>query len=429
MNRRTFLELCGAGIGAYAIAGGARAGTGTLRPAKRLVVVFVTGGWDSAYALDPRDPAHADARPGGMQRFENLDVFVDPSRPSVTSFFDKYAGASAIVRGISTDAINHNECQRRIATGTREETRPDLAAIVAHDLGNAMPLPYLILGDTAWTGPYAVSSGRVGATNQIVELLDPSAPQVGGRSRLRGPTPPGGDALSDAETALLRSYAQASVDRAHASRGALGYNRARVDDFAEAIDRAARLRPLRAALGARGDRLSFGAQLDVALAALSQDISHAVTITTGLPWDTHTDNVIQGTLHEQLFAGLLRLVDGLAALPGRAAGTTMLDDTVVAVISEMSRTLRLGGTDPDAGTGHWPVTPALVIGAGVRGGQVVGGVDLDGGALAMSLASGAIDPGGLVPLYSHFAAGLLSLCGVDPGAHLPDVPVLDAFAV
>ncbi len=416
MRRRQFLQLTGLGAGAYALRG-ARAGQPALRTPKRLVNVFVTGGWDTAYALDPRDPAHADLPPGAPQTFAGYQIFTDDSRPNVAAFFEKYAGAAAVVRGISTDAINHNECQRRIATGTREETKPDFGAIVAHDLGNDLPLPYLILGDTAWTGPYAVSAGRVGTTNQIVELLDP---QVDDGSRDHRAF------LSPTEEQLLRDYAGASVDRAHATRGAQGYNRRRVDDFIEAIDRAKRLRALRSGLGARGDSLAFTSQIDLAVQALEQDISHAVTISTGLAWDTHSDNELQNGMHDTLFAGVVRLVDELAARPGRATGTTMLDDTVVAVISEMSRTLYLGGAGPDAGKGHWPVTSALVIGGGVRGGQAFGALDLDGGSLPIDLSTGEQDPNGNVLLYSHFVAGLLALCGADPSNHL-SVPVCDAF--
>ncbi|HUJ57941.1 MAG TPA: DUF1501 domain-containing protein [Kofleriaceae bacterium] len=431
MRRRELLQLLGAAAGAYAIAphGRALAQQPSPRPPKRLVLVFVTGGWDAVYALDPKDASHASVPAGTVQAFEGLDVLVDPSRPGVGAFFTKYAGISAVVKGICTDAINHNECQRRIATGTREETKPDFGAVVAHDLGNALPLPYLILGDTAWTGPYAVSSGRVGATNQIVDLLDPSA-QGGTQGRPSVLPPPQGIGwLSDQETALLRSYAQASVDRAHATRGALGYNRARVDDFLEAIDRAAQLRTLRAGFGTRGDALAYRSQIALALDALQQGISHAVMVSTGLLWDTHSDNWLQAGFHDQLFAGLTALVDGLAARPGLATGTTMLDDTVVAVFSELSRTPYLGGDDPHAGKGHWPVTPALVIGAGVKGGKTFGATDDNSGSLPIDLATGQPDPSGTTLLYSHFVAGMLSLCGVDPGVHLPNVPVFDAFAV
>ena len=431
MKRRDFLLACGGAAGAAALASvtsgrRARADQPVLRSPKRLVGVFVVGGWDTAYALDPRDPAHADMRPGAMQMFEGLDVYVDPSRPNVAAFFEKYAGATTIVRGIAIDAINHDECQRRMATGTREETQPDVAAIVAHDVANDLPLPYLVLGDTAWTGAYSVSSGRVGTSNQIVELLDPSGPAAWPPTVTRGGV--GDPGLSSAERQLLRAYAGASAQRAYATRGSAGYNRARIDDFTAAMDRSEQLRALRAGFGTRGDTLAYSNQIPLAIEALYTDIANSVMLSTHLAWDTHADNELQNPFHDQLFAGLTQLVDGLMARPGRVAGTTMLDDTVVLVFSEMSRTLRLS-PGLDAGTEHWPITPALVIGAGVRGGQVFGGVDLDGGALPVDYSTGATDPNGTPLLYGNFIAGVLALCGVDPSQHLPQVPVFDAFAV
>src|SRR5262249_47539671 len=176
-------------------------------------------------------PTYADVPAGAVQMFGGLDVFCDTSRPSVTQFFDRYAALTSIVRGIGTDAINHNETQRRIATGTREETHPDFAAIVAHDLGGDLPIPYLILGDVAFAGEYNVIAARVGTTNQIVELVGsspgtdwlPPAPANG------GPVPDPDPGPSAVEMDLMRRYALASADRARATRGALGYNRRRVD--------------------------------------------------------------------------------------------------------------------------------------------------------------------------------------------------------
>jgi len=147
MKRRDFVIGTGAaGLAALALRGGraARATAPARRPPRRLLVVLAAGGWDTSYALDPKDPAQVDVPAGAVQRFADLDVFVDASRPNVTAFFERHAASTAIVRGIATDAINHNECQRRIATGTREETRPDLGAIIAHDRGNDLPLPYQI---------------------------------------------------------------------------------------------------------------------------------------------------------------------------------------------------------------------------------------------------------------------------------------------
>jgi uncharacterized protein (DUF1501 family) len=426
LNRRDLIKLGGAAYLASALPRARATGPALGKP-RRLIIVFATGAWDTTYALDPKEPTHADVPAGAVQTFGGLDVFCDASRPNVSTFFDKYGALSTIVRGVATDAINHNETQRRIATGTREESRPDFGAIVAHDLGASLPIPYLILGDVAFAGEYNVMAARVGTTNQIVGLIgdspntDPNA-----QGTVTDPTGGGPDpGPSAAEASLLRRYAQASADRARATRGALGYNRRRVDDFVEAIDRGDKLRAL-GGFGRRGEASSFDAQIKIALDALEQDVSHAVMLNTRVQWDTHSDNYLQGQFHELTFGGLTTLLDGLTSRPGRQAGTTMIDDTVVAVISEMARTPRLAGSDIHAGKGHWQLTSELVIGAGVAGGRVFGSTTTDMGAVKVDLATGAPLVSGTQPMYSHFVAGLLALCGVDPTSHL-DVPAYHAF--
>jgi uncharacterized protein (DUF1501 family) len=421
MQRRDFLLGTGAaGLAAFSLRG-RRAVFATDRPhqpARRLVLLFAVGGWDTSYALDPKEPPLVAVPAGTVQRFGNLDVFTDPSRPNVTAYFERHAPLTAIVRGIATDGIFHNECIRRIATGKRGDGEPDFGAMVAHDLGNALPIPYLILGDVAFTGPYAASAARVGATNQIVDLLgDPAA----------DPPTPLAEPLSATEGALLDRYAAASVERARATRGATGYNRRRVDDFADAAVRSQRLQQLRTRFGARGEIRSLTSQIDLALDALQQDVSHAVMLTTRVGWDTHGDNYLQADCHEATFGPLTTLVDELVRRPGRAAGSRMIDDTVVVVFSELSRTPLLNGELPHGGKDHWPLTAALVIGAGVRGSHAFGATTPAVGGTPIDLANGQPSPTGLQLMYSHFAAGILALCGPDPGDHFATTPVLDAF--
>jgi hypothetical protein len=183
MNRRDLFKYAGAAGALGLLSRGLRAAPSPLAK-KKLLMVLAQGGWDTTYALDPKtQSAKVDVPVGNRRTFGNLDVFVDASRPNVTSYFTKYADVTAIVRGISVASVAHQECVKRMATGTRNEENADMGAIVAHDNGNDRPLPYLILGDTAFAGPYAVSAGRVGATNQIIALLDPAQSyQTNGRA-------------------------------------------------------------------------------------------------------------------------------------------------------------------------------------------------------------------------------------------------------
>jgi uncharacterized protein (DUF1501 family) len=419
MNRRDLLKYTGSAA-ALAMVARSTSGLAGLRAAgtkRRLVMVMAQGGWDTTWALDPKvQSAKVDVPVGASQQFGNLDVFTDASRPNVTAFFNAYAPQTAIVRGISVASVAHVECVKRMATGTRESTSPDACAIVGHDNGNELPLPYLILGDTAFTGSYAVSAGRVGATNQIIALLDPAQQYQ----------TPGNAAFSTtgAEDQILAAYANASADRMRATRGATGYNRRRVNDFVEAIDRGKKLQGVREGFGTRGRALSIDSQVDLALDAMEQGMSQAVMLNTRLGWDTHDTITDQAGFHEITFAGLTRLMDGLSTRAGTTAGSKMIDDTVVVCFSEFSRTPKLNSQN---GKDHWPVTSAMVMGAGILGGRAYGESTDAMEAQPVSFTTGAPDPAGVTLMSQNFVAGVLEACGVDTTAHLDNTEVFRAF--
>lgn len=409
MNRRDLFKYAGAAGALGLLSRGLRAAPAAPSK-KKLLMVLAQGGWDTTYALDPKtQSAKVDVPVGNRRLFGNLDVFVDASRPNVTSYFTKYADVTAIVRGISVASVAHQECVKRMATGTRNEENADMGAIVAHDNGNDRPLPYLILGDTAFAGPYAVSAGRVGATNQIIALLDPAQSyQTNGRAPF---------VTTNAEDAILQKYATATTNRLKATRGSLGYNKKRVEDFAEGIRRGKQLQTVRDGFGTRGRTLTLTSQADLALDALSRDISQSVMLNTRLGWDTHDTNTDQADFHETTFAGLTSLLDGLVA-------RNLLDDTVVVCFSEFSRTPKLNS---QMGKDHWPVTSAMVIGAGVKGGRAYGATTDAVEADTIDFATGARSASGTTLMSNHFVAGVLKLCGIDPVSHLGATEVFDAF--
>ncbi len=387
---------------------------------RNLIFVIANGGWDPTYALDPKDPGleAIDSPAGTIREFSGVPILSDPSRPSVDAFFETHAPAVAVVNGIQVQSIVHNDCFKRILTGTSSDTSPDFGAIVAHELGRELPVPYLVLGQTTYTGPYASLAAKSGSTNQLGQLLDPANGLPVG-----DPYNPDTPLVLDAtEQDLLRGYVLGSAEQRLATRGVVGRNRGHVLDFIDAFDRGEALRNL-GSFGELDYVRELPSQVDLALLGLEQQLCFVAQLEAG-DFDTHEDNSAQISEHEVFFNGLTYLMDELTARPGRGAGSRMIDETVVVVLSEMGRTPRL---NDGGGKDHWPVTSAMVMGAGVAGGQVVGATDDRLGAELVSLQDGAIDPTGVQIQHPNFVAGILGLVGVDPEPYLPTAAPLTAI--
>jgi uncharacterized protein (DUF1501 family) len=409
LSRRNALRAGGALLASAALpqlADTARAAA----PPRNLIVVLNSGGWDNTYALDPKPGAtRIDVPLGEVKRFGSIDVLSHAARPSVDGFFERYGALTALVRGVQVRSFIHNDCTKRILTGTPSDQNADFAAIAAHELGRDLPVPYLVLGNSALSGPYAALTGRAGTTNQISSLLNPDGFFITG-----SPYTP-----SDDEDALVRRYLDASADRLAATRGRSAANRKQIEAFKRALEQSELLRQFARTRGGFGDQAytpDLRVQIDVASQALEGGLCHAAMLETS-GWDTHNDNTEQNALHETLFSNLLLLAQTLEQ-------KALLTRTLVVVLSEMGRTPKLNA---GGGKDHWPVTSALVFGAGVRGDSVVGGTDDQLAALSINLQSGAVENGGKQLQTGNLAAAVLKLVGVDPGLHFPSVEVLDAI--
>ncbi len=399
-----------------------RARAGGAGDKRNLILIMAGGGWDVTYALDPKPGlTTVDAPAGQIQTYGDTPIFVHESRPSVGAFFERYGANTAVLNGVQVQSIAHLQCRRRMLTGSRKNGAADLGAITAHSLGRELPVPYMVFGNTAFPGPLAGSTGRVGITNQIKALLSGFEAY---------PPPPGSPAEGtrfvpgSTETDAIRDYVQARAERVRATRGQLGYNRARIDDFVEAMGRGDALKPHVNALGPRGITLGLAEQSLFAVEALATGVAHSVLVEDPQSWDTHTNNAQQGALHEQLFAALTLLMDTLATRDGREAGNKMIDETVVMVLSEMSRTPRLNG---GSGKDHWPSTSCMVMGSGVAGNRAYGGTDDNQSARLVDLQSGQADDGGSPLMAENVIAAVLSIVGVSPATYLPDVEPLHAL--
>ncbi|MGH1341808.1 MAG: DUF1501 domain-containing protein [Nannocystales bacterium] len=118
-------------------------------------------------------------------------------------------------------------------------------------------------------------------------------------------------------------------------------------------------------------------QFDLALKLFKSDMSSAVSIETlgidGFYFDTHDgaegaqQQFLQGRVVLEQVARLLHEMDATEVEPGRS----LLDDTLVVVFSEFSRTW------PGTACDHWPFTSVVLAGGGVRGNRQLGNFDLE----------------------------------------------------
>ena len=133
-------------------------------------------------------------------------------------------------------------------------------------------------------------------------------------------------------------------------------------------------------------------------------------------WDTHGDNDEgQTALFETLFDGLGQLMRQLEAAPGRRT-PTLLDETVVVVLSEMGRSPYLNS---NAGKDHWPYTSAMILGPGITGDRMVGGWRDGFKGQPIDLATGEPDDAGTTITAESVGATLLAMADIDPGDYVP----------
>ncbi|MEQ1501316.1 MAG: DUF1501 domain-containing protein [Myxococcota bacterium] len=422
LDRRRFLAAAAAGLALPSV--GARASA-----PRRMVVVFAEGGWDVSFCFDPKfssdqvdgpqvneDPANPDDREA-VQTFGSLPIVVnDFKRPSVSGYFTKWADRTAVINGIWMGAIAHATARVRILTGTQNQTNPSFAAITGHLLGDDLPLGSIDLSGGSYSGYLAASTGQVGYQSQIKALMidDASFPAADGLGFTLPQFRP-----DDAARSLLADHLARRVTTVRTKWADNGRNDAMIDARAEALVRAGRFRTEGASTIAKlqlGIAPSLIEQADLAVDFLAGDLCRAVTLDSRRFWDTHDGNELQHANYEALFEGVDHLVT-------RLSETGMLDDTLVVVLSEFTRTPTLNST---GGKDHWPHASMMLVGGKVRGGRPYGLTDDRIESQKIDLATGEADDAGLLNKYDNVCAGLLTGLDIDPGEWYPTIPPFTA---
>jgi len=392
--------------------GGAAALFGSFFPARRawaatdrvLVLYWAAGGWDTSFVFDPHpdvDTVEGDEMSEVIEA-SGLTFAHSDSRPAVRSFFEDFGSEAVIINGVAVGSISHDRCTRIMLTGGRAEDLPDLATLVGATSGEGLALPSVLLSGPRFPGELGAASVALNPTLTGTVL---------------GELPIEATYSPDRE-ALLRAYL--------AEEAAVRSERATMATYASSLSQMGVLEAEAEALELP-DGAGFSEQLDAGLQSLSRGLSRVIVIQGTNPvlsqWDSHISNDdLQDRNFEHAFGELQAIMEGLEGLSAPGGGS-LRDQAMVLAMSEMGRTPvhnAAGGKD------HWPYTSLMAVGAGVRGGQVVGLTDDTLTGQKVNLATGAADDAGELLTSGHVAAGVLQAFGVDPSPYHPDTPPLEA---
>ncbi len=416
LSRRGLLSLVSAGLWVpSALLSGRRARAGTAAEGK-LLFVFCTGGWDHTECIAPMLGTVVQNNPGLTEASANGIPYVTADdRPAVRDFFEAYGDRLAVVHGVEARSVAHDVCLRLMLTGSTLATGNDWPSTVAAASTQDLLLPMAHISGPSYAADFASSIVRVGSSGQLARLLDGS-----GLTEGELPVDLPSDASATSIDALVSSRVQAAA--AAAARG----RQQQVLEQAMAADgRLADLIALGSELDFSGDQ-DFVGQAAIAAELMERGLCRTAMVEfygwQGLSWDTHADLPLQGQHFNTLLQGLSDIMADLDARAGSGGGA-LSDDVTVVVLSEMGRYPIINSR---GGKDHWTYTSAMFLGAGVRGGTVVGGYDADSfTGQRVDLSTGSLDDAGAALVPSHLGATIYTLAGEDATALLPDHPPID----
>ncbi len=375
---------------------------------RRFLFIHCSGGWDTTTCFQPNfgssvvemEADATESEVGGI-------TFVDHAgRPNVRAYFERYAPQTCVINGIEVQSITHERCHRIMMTGSAEGETDDWGAILAGKSTERHLLPYLVHSGTAFSAAHSQGVVRVGSAGQLSRLLDGKV-----LTEAEGQYPLPSPARAAQVDAFVRARMAAAAPKSPiASAATLA-----LSDAESLALYAGELEITNTGGGCYQLTKNISSVWDVFAEGLARTalVKYAGWCSEG--WDTHTRNERQALHFDELFQALGLALDDLATRPAIGGGS-LADETVIVVLSEMGRTPRLtsiGGRD------HWTFTSAMVVGAGVRGGQVVGGYDSSGFGAGCDFNSGEVSASGPGILAANFGATVLALGDVDPGEVAP----------
>ena len=370
LSRRELLRLSTAGVAATSLsswlptlaAHAATTKSDSRKPAKaqRIVVLWMDGGPPHTDTFDLKP----DIAECGI--YKPIDTNVPGIRISeLLPQFSKLTDRAAIVRGMSTIENEHSRAQVHLRTGFRDGQGgvawPSLGSICSQEVGDPdADLPnYVAIAErrNRSHGP-----GFIGTRHQPLYVLNPTR----GVENLAAPGEPAQvgkrlGLLAELEQSFARNY-RSPISNDHK----LVYGRAvqmMRSDKAKAFD----ITQEPAAMRERYGKHRFGEGCLMARRLLEAGVKYVEVGLEG--WDTHFEN------NDQVKKLCGMLDPGMTTFITDLEERGLLDDTLVVWMGEFGRTPKFKGKGRDHFAKAWTT---MFMGAGIKGGQVIGRTDKTG---------------------------------------------------
>lgn len=416
VNRRQLLKAAAAGVARVGMAGAIACTTPLGRQAhaarpvrdRSCIFIWLNGGPSQFETFDPKPRADDDVRgPFGAIATSVPGIHVSELLPLLAQHIDKYA----IVRSLAHNNADH--ASTAMLTGNDGSTTA-VGAVVAKLLGPCGPMPaYFHIGSSHDDGSQfpssidAVGGGELGSAYAPVRVRAParSAVKLGsfalqdgltparfeGRRRFLGELEPGASLAESKVVSQLADQRERAAEMLTSTH------------IRDAFDLSGEAESLRYRYGPNffGQSCLLARRLVEAGTRFVQIKWYDVVAFDA--WDCHgADLPGMSRMENQLCP---RLDLGLSALLEDLQQRGLLESTLVVVVGEFGRTPTL---NKNGARDHWPFCySAVVAGAGIQGGMVVGESDPKG-------AYPATDP--IRP--ASFAATIYQRLGIDTATDL-----------
>jgi hypothetical protein len=370
LSRRDLMKLSAAGMLGTSLSGwfnvlATRAAETGQRTSKRCVLLWMGGG-----------PSHKDTfdlRPGTANGGPFQAINTNVAGIQISEHFPQFARLMnhvAIIRSMSTIEGEHNRAKYHLHTGYREGVGgvayPSIGSIVARELGDPeFPLPHYVSVNNG-NAPAFLSSGFLGPRYQPLAIPNP----LRGVANLQSTVGEGQfnnrfNLLAELEQGFLHTHPDANPAVAHQTT----YQRAVAlmrDRGTQAFDLSAEPQRVRDSYG----NTRFGEGCLLARRLIEAGVQFVEVHLDG--WDTHDNNFERvRNLSGQVDPGMSQLVRDLL-------DRGLLDSTLVIWMGDFGRTPRINQRGPVPGRDHWPrAWSSVMIGGGIRGGQVIGRTDAE----------------------------------------------------